>query len=173
MIDIAMLEAGRELDALVAELALGFRWEEWQTGRGLYDQENIKRGKRFHNNKLAFEEVPPMGQEAVSTRPLPHYSTDIASAWAVVHEMRRRGFDFKMEQSGAHHYVGSNGRFTVFNEKTMVSFTCHNAVCSEEKGPGVDWHGAAGGNGHGAELEAETAPLAICRAALKALGADQ
>lgn len=159
MIDVAKLEAGPELDVLIGKMVMGCRVVKRREG--------------------TFDLIVPGDvasvdwvEEVGAWSGMPKYSTNIASAQMIVHELRRRGFDFKMEQSGAHHYQGSNGRFTVFNEKTKVSFTCHNAVCNKEKGPGVDWHGAAGGNGHGAVLvEADTAPLAICRAALKAAGA--
>lgn len=181
MNDQKPIEAGPAIDVLVAEKVMGFHWETDTSDDPGYDgRRTLWWPKKDSGANQSLDDGPyacvwKSGELSIflCDRPiLPAYSSSIIWALTIIHEMRRRGFDFKMEQSGAHHYQGSNGRSTVFNEKTRVSFTCHNAICGEEKGPGVDWHGAAGGNGHGAELvEAATAPLAICRAALKAVGA--
>jgi len=140
------VNAGRELDAVVAEKVMGFRWEEWQTGRGLYDQEGVKRGKRFHTNRLVFEEVPTMGVEAVPTRPLPHYSTDIAAAWEVVER-------FRVEPIGPR----------------MVIVGCYDSAGLGNNGIGCEIKDGVGGSW---QAFADTAPLAICRAALQAVGVE-
>lgn len=60
------LPTGRELDALVAEKIMGFR----------YDGHNWGRGSEWWGCNC-----PNMG------KPLPHYSADIAAAWQVVEHL--------------------------------------------------------------------------------------
>ncbi len=77
----------------------------------------------------------------------PRYSTDIASAWQVVEEMRRRGFLVSIEDDA-----------------------------SDEREPLVQWWNVlfySGDKGDQADLcQKADAPKAICLAALRALGAD-
>ena len=81
--------------------------------------------------------------------PLPNYSTDIAAALSLKDRMVEDGF-----------------RFSLFESRTgaiRVSFICPSGPCEK--------HGSFQHNHHGAyDVEAETASLAICVAALKAIG---
>jgi hypothetical protein len=75
---------------------------------------------------------------------LPHYSTDIAAAWLVMDEMDRRGF---------------HGRLTTPFEPGQPYFA------------GFTPHGMSGWNGRpDHEGSGDTPSLAICRAALAAVG---
>lgn len=144
MIDVTKLVAGRELDALVAELVMGFHWEAWQTGSGLYDQKGVKRGKRFLVNGLVFEEVPPMGHEAVPTRPLPPYSSEIDAAWLVLERILEIEKAKKTDLPVFSVQMAPDGCSAVL----QVGMGCTTVV-----------------------ENASTAPLAICRAALRAVTA--
>jgi hypothetical protein len=106
---ITVMPAGRELDALVAEQAMG--WNVCGTA------DNDKAG------------IAP-GQQCSAVR-IPKYSTDIASAWDVLMKVQD---------------VGSLQNFGGFGWRCEIHAT----------GPGT--RDCAG--------EADTAPLAICRAAL-------
>jgi len=61
------MEAGRDLDALIATKVMG-----WQSAYGFF----------------RWEQTPPSGGEP---RAVPRYSTDIAAAWQVVEKMRAVG----------------------------------------------------------------------------------
>ena len=79
--------------------------------------------------------------ELVITDNLPHYSTDIAAAWQVVEAMHGRGLRYAIK--GYFEGVASHG--CIFDDENWVdSNPLYKAV-------------------------AETVPLAICRAALKAV----
>jgi len=126
--DSMKLEAGEELDALVAENVMGWL----RIPSELNGQQKIV--------------VPPDG----NPHPMdwwwgrsvyglvPKYSTDIAAAWEVVERLERDGI-----------FLWKLGR--------------------EDHLP--NWHVSMGRN-HGPDIESEgpTAPLAICRAALAAIG---
>ena len=128
------MEAGRELDALIAEMVMGLtRHDEsymvdgagkvlrfvWRDGGGAC----VYSGDMF----------------------LPHYSTNIADAWEVVEKLGRwRGFDFMLvmpdPEQTFHLHTYEAGWYEATNdgpERRVVS-------------------------------DADTAPLAICLAALKA-----
>lgn len=180
MINVDKIEAGPQLDVLVAEHVLGFHWDAGTDDspgcdgrRTLWGPPNDPKRDQYGGSPLfdegAYADVAKktgkLSTWLCDRPPLLGFSSGITPAWLVVWEMRRRGFDFKMELSGAHHYESTTGPFTVFNDKTKVSFTCHNAVCGNHEG--------AGGNGHGTTVEADTAPLAVCRAALRAVGSGQ
>lgn len=77
---------GRELDALVAEKVMGWRW---RGGRGL--------------KLLVAPEADTWyelrGDERIAAdafRDVPHYSTAIAAAWLVVEGLRAEGWDFSL-----------------------------------------------------------------------------
>lgn len=75
------MEAGRELDALIAEKVMGWSYKPYYNGGG----EWVKDGR-----KVAFG-----GFDGGS---LPRYSTDIAAAWLVVEKMGNwHGFDFLVQ----------------------------------------------------------------------------
>ena len=75
---------------------------------------------------------------------VPHYSTDIAAAWQVVEKLRTEGFDFFIETRGS------------------------RSPCSVE----VFRTGKTSSEFDTGEIFADTVPLAICKAALKARGIE-
>lgn len=120
------MEAGRELDALVAEKVMG--WEPGPGGIHLFppkDEPNRKRFTRWNGEARVTE--------------IPHYSTDIAAAWEVVEKL---GHKFQM-------FLNTRGKWT------EADF--------------VHWPDNLKGY---VAASADTAPLAICLAALKACGVD-
>ena len=126
------MKPGRELDALVAEKVMG------QTVR-LADDMGVDHDEGdFFVNKPDSKE-PRWGHMLG----LPHYSTDIAAAWAVVEKMQGLGWTFQVDDVG-------------FNDSTEGKW---RVVLTEET-KGHDYHPADG----------DTAPHAICLAALKACG---
>lgn len=108
--NIDEFEAGRELDALVAEKVMG---------RILIPDEVLK-----HTSATNFEDIPA-------------YSTDISAAWQVVE---------KMLELGAYVDIGI-----------------------DKYGAQVQLDNYDGKWESGESIRADNAPLAICRAALKAL----
>jgi hypothetical protein len=111
--NIDELQAGRELDALVAEKVMGYT-----LGTPPSPESAIN---------LAGPEYPVT---------VPHYSTDIAAAWQVVEKFKDRDWRFILDKY--------------------------------DDGWGIEIELSGGKYGSGAV--AETAPLAICRVALKAVG---
>ena len=120
------LQAGRELDALIAEKVMG--WTSVAMA-GLFTQFPA----------IALCGLPPGAQLNADLQVVPRYSTQIAAAWQVVEK-------FKM---------------------TITPNNCHPHIKAkwcvdvELKGSHELWLAGA-----------ETAPLAICRAALRAVGQD-
>jgi len=128
------MEAGRELDALVAEKVFGKESPKWYTivGDNEYDYGGISSCSPGEGTlgwigpqQVFWPNQPSKGIHACS-----HYSTDIAAAWEVVE---------KASGEGPH-------KWSITNE--------HDT-----------WYVSANGV---AEAEADTAPHAICLAALKA-----
>lgn len=121
------MEAGRELDALIAEKVMGL--QPWPV------QEFSERVFRAA--------LVPQGHDPLPCS-CPKYSSDIAAAWDVVERLR----DFK-------HPEDEHAGFTVWQ------------YWKGGYAAGWSWHEAE----YGVEL-ADTAPHAICLAALKAVGVD-
>lgn len=141
------LTAGRELDALVAEKVMG-----WRRSLGCFDNRNNWNPEGVILVPFPGTEYGPKREwttnPITNTRNVPHYSTDIAAAWEVVERLRENGWVI---------------------------------------GIGIDdepWEDPAGGGTHGCSLlgcnrgrtdatdireYADTTPLAICLAALKAV----
>lgn len=76
---------------------------------------------------------------------LPHYSTDIAASWEVVEKMRSMGFYYSVGS-----IVALGGRGPTLTESHAAGFGKRNALFETVSG--------------------ETAPHAVCLAALKAVG---
>ena len=111
------MNAGRELDALIAEKVMGLA--------GVRDGKSWLYGDNWTYHKKGVLCL------------VPHYSTQIADAWQVVEKMKEHGAD------------EHNGITIMYDEnRWYVEF------------PLPSWEYA----------EAPTAPLAICLAALKAVG---
>lgn len=154
--------AGSELDDLVATKLVGIKkvraiWVYWKPP-GEWDIYEPEKHHQYLNKSV--EELPLLyehGEDLLSPRP-PAYSSDVAWAMKLVDFMRKDGFSFKLWQpSNAVIYEGDPQL-----EKAIVSFICPLGPCER--------HGNKNCNHHGAyDIEAETVPLAISRAALLAL----
>lgn len=120
------MEAGRELDALIAERVMGI------------DAELI-------HTDGAPRTIAYRGMQAV-VRAVDHYCTDIAAAWEVVEKMRADGWEFEIWDRDAH--------------LTRAHGVPWGAEFSRE---GLAWEPLR------RKGSADTAPLAICLAALASL----
>ena len=142
------LEAGRELDARVAEKVMGFSKEQRLTlgeYHGIKDVLYLEPGCAAYRRKSEhdgyWENWSPTGAEVIVSDCVPPYSTDIAAAM----ELLLSEF---AKQDGAYGW-----EFELGYEMTTNKFSCwlNNGGCS--------W-----------EMYAPTLPHAICLAALKAVG---
>lgn len=151
-VNIDEMQAGRELDALVAEKVMKWRWDndwdclippeqkakpsemwtDWQPGLTEDWREPVKENH-----------VPGVRYNGDSSKIiLPHYSTNIAAAWEVVEKLQ------------VTHYVNVNIHTPFFDgELHWCYFELHKHT---------DTHPLWSASGN-------TTPLAICRAALKAV----
>ncbi len=161
--NLALMRAGLELDDAVATKVVGIKKVK---GIFAYWRRELERWEAYdpnvHRQYLAgTEENLPLvyqhDENFLSPHPLP-YSTDLSCAFKLVEFMRKDGFSFKLWQpSNAAIYEGDPQL-----EKAVVSFICPMGPC--ERHP---WNTAP--NHHGAyDIEAETVPLAIARAAVLA-----
>lgn len=116
------MDAGRELDALVAEKVMGLEVKPYEKLKGSDIPE-------YFGTLWVPSADQNRGTPYQQWLPLPHYSTSIAAAWEVVEKLKDD--DFHLEEHGTHWKAGFGPR----------------------------WRGA------------ETAPHAICLAALEAIGA--
>lgn len=123
------LQAGRALDALVAEKILGRTdWEHGEIGETSGGNPYCVRCNELGN----------WGDKIFTNdRCCPRYSKDIAAAWLVIEKLEQDGFQISLNN------------FTPYWHVVMT------------KNMGVDGFGCG---------QADTAPLAICLAALKAVG---
>lgn len=87
---------------------------------------------------------------------LKHYSEDMLSAMEVVEKMRADSFSFKVFQP-------TKGPEDPLLGHAVVSFVCGWGPCEKHGNPHYNHHGAY-------NIAAETLPMAICKAALIALG---
>lgn len=127
MIDVDKLEAGPEIDALVAEKVMGWKPDD-DDGHAWEDADGDWKAHR--------KDGPWMDTGEVIWSP----STDIAAAWEVVEKFSK----FRIDNHG--HYDDPKLRYMceVYDEARDL---------------------------HSGRVFGETAPLAICRAALRAVGA--
>ena len=139
--DIDKLEAGRELDALIAEKVMGrVPCDKWRAIHGGFGMAMTNQGPLHINDGCEHDDkCYPVGHPF-------YYSTRIAAAWEAATKI--------VDDTGAimllNDYGGPEGNF----ERYCCDFVKeHNPVEG-----GKDW---------GAEGWADTAPLAICRAVLK------
>lgn len=87
-------QAGRELDALVAERVMG--WESITDELEIAKREGVPEdvdSKRWHRKQVWFKGNERMACEECGT--LPGYSTSIAAAWEVVNHLLCHGWDEK------------------------------------------------------------------------------
>ena len=126
------MDAGREMDALVAEKVMGFTLD--------YEFEQITNAPNVKELRSSDDEWGI----------LPNYSTDIADAWAVVN-----------------HFVGTDGREQDFFIECWSDgewFVAFHPAGYQSRDPKA--------NCDGRETGKPSAPLAICRAALKSVGVE-
>lgn len=140
MTDIDKVEAGPELDALVAEKVMG--WKLHIEERGPHMGEIAPDGK-LH---LWIE-------GRVSKWNVLHWkpSRDIAAAWEVIEQLQSKGI--RLDSLG-------HGNLDCHLETTR-NFSCEFGGWAEDGSPTISWSAIA-----------KTAPVAICRAAFKAVGAQ-
>jgi hypothetical protein len=97
-------EAGRELDALVAEKVMGWRWFHFLNKCYLIPPRNTATGfdpanTLRHWDGEGKEGTPDLEWTTLTNYPnfrLRHYSTDIAAAWEVVEKDDGWGFDWTL-----------------------------------------------------------------------------
>lgn len=89
------------------------------------------------------------------------YSEDMLYAMEVVEKMRADGFSWKAWQPA----LSEHGQ-ALTDGGAIVSFVCNFGPCKTHGNPHCSYHG-------GIDVQAETLPLAICKAALIALGKEQ
>ena len=135
------MNAGRELDALVAEKVMGFHWvDEWQGQPGPYlvSPHGYLAGWRRDDGGITahLDGVTP---DVV----LPNYSTDIAAAWEVVENLADRGWKVDV-QNRYYPCWAVHVHFPVPDYRNVFETS---------------------------ELLVGAVPFAICLAALKAVGA--
>jgi len=124
-------QAGREMDARVAEKVMG--WESVTDELEIAKREGVPEcvdSQRWHRKQVWFNGNEKMACEECGT--LPDYSTSIAAAWEVVEK---------------------------FEAMQLFRYTTGRYIACLADGNSLH------------EGEADTAPLAICKAALKAVGA--
>ena len=132
----------RELDALVAEKVMG--WEWWIHIES--DARFIALGggwvSHLHPKKASGKE--PVDWDVINRAcDLPRYSTDISAAWQVVENVERRFAAVQVIWEGP-----------IYGARCIIRDEDGGAYSTE------------------ADKRAKTVPLAICLAALKALGVD-
>src|SRR5262245_9196319 len=141
---IDKLEPGRELDALIAEKVMGWKWYVGVANLGSGPKYRyLDEPNEWNPLRPEWDGVTemPIGHPAAQDSRFPYYSDDISAAWLVVEKLTTTTKQwFHYEQS---------------------STTC-TAIFQNDAYEGWD-----------ACSEADTVPLAICRAALKAVSAQQ
>ena len=116
------LEAGRELDEIIAEQVMGW---------------TIIKGSQLPRNHW-----PWRTPDKEITYALPAYSVDYYAIWDVINKLREHGMSF-------------HAKGWIKTDNIEVRFS--------------DWYATNGGNGKTVYAIASSFPLAVCRAALKAM----
>lgn len=164
----------RELDALIAEKVFGWEWKLDQDDRGGDPISEVYRvicDPRLWGGyellgmatgaELARIDRPYNGQNP------PHYSTDITAAWEVVVEVQRQHPGWRFSLLGGDRPFGYQlveGGGYICDRSVVYPFGWHARFFGGED-PTVGYPLSNG------EADADTAPLAICLAALKAVAA--
>lgn len=133
------LQAGHELDALIAEKVMGFKLGDEPVGDEIHEVYRSPNGRGYYHYQI------------------PRYSTSIEAAWGVVEKIttdftgvssKGFGIGFKMEYRTES--AGPNYQVTLVETSCAPPFEEMRDICT---------------------VVASTAPLAICLAALKVVGA--
>jgi hypothetical protein len=136
------MPAGREMDALVAEKVMGCKVSHLPFPGG---QERVSCGCRNGEHPGPHDNTDPVWDDILA-----YYSTDIAAAWKVVEKLRGElswADGFQLSQSA----LGQEWQNFPEAPQNGYAATFTNGYENE------------------ASATAETAPLTICRAALKAV----
>lgn len=138
--DVDLMEAGRELDALVAERVIGAKWYAFTDPGDTGTSRILRLDSDARGSLRRGLIVPAQMDEPIDSfygyDGLPRYSTDIGAAWEVAEKMVSDGHVFIVKGDGL--------RTGDFSPRWTV--LCDNLP----------------------RTDADSAPLAICRAALKA-----
>lgn len=133
--DIVKMEAGRELDAVVATTLFGFQWLPWAGNR---EQKVLVRSpQQAESNEWWGKDVMWL---------VACFSRSLEASRFVINEMRQRGWTFRL-------VAFPTGGYSAWFEKHL------QPIQSPDRELFDQIHNA----------EAETEPLAICRAALIAI----
>ena len=148
--DIDKLEAGPELDMLIAERVMGWRWYHLSAMGGNWINE-LKSG-------LVLADYLPGKTHAKYQAPYtgPRYSTDIAAAFLVVNEIHR--MIERDEIDDANYLTLSYSGIS----RVVASFDCN---LNDDEG----WYESINMSSLLYSADASTVPLSICRAALAAV----
>lgn len=142
---MTILQPGRELDALIAEKVMGFkRFNQPPDYDGNYGGEPVLFPPGMVPEKSGWQ-WPPKGKVSFAGFS-PHYSTSIEEAWWVVERMRQRMCCFFLKSDGT-------ACWECYGITDMNSEEHNNPIISQ-------WN---------VYICVETAPHAICLAALKAM----
>ena len=144
--DIDKLEAGRELDALVAEKVMG--WKPWPIQIGTREHTYYFNADGFVDGAM----IHLFDDEYLWDGP--DFSKDIAAAWQVVERLVNEGFCTGL-------LFDDNGHWALVNDGMQ-----NVPIGDEPEYIATTFFVEK-------ELWCDTAPLAICRAALKAVGFEQ
>lgn len=138
---IDKLEAGRELDALVAERVMG--WSRWyEDKKDLYPPEGSPENKGWTKR----------GGIMIQAL-IPEYSTSIEAAWRVVEKIKNLGKVEKTTDDGKEWY--------------NIRHEFHIEWLPDSNMWRAGWYDFRYDDYQCNDIEAPTAPLAICKAALK------
>jgi hypothetical protein len=160
--EILNMPAGREMDALVAEKVMG--WKDVIMGRDDYGGEPVPR---------EYNPRPEYQDEYVIFKHVLNYSTDIAAAWQVVEKVDLMIIPIAVYSSAA-----------AWDEPKILPIKTWWAALRTFSDPSIflpieeydkEWKGWVNLIDQSITLDmvAETAPLAICRAALLAVMEDK
>lgn len=140
-LNIDALQSGPELNAQVAEHVMGWKWLNPEGAAVIMppDYKSGKYGSVIANAPDADQYTPRSREWDCAWAVLPRYSEDIASAWGVF-------MHFLDTHKGIYH-----------TQRSSLGWTL---------GQPMEWHCTIGATN---TVIADTAPLAICRAALKAV----
>jgi hypothetical protein len=150
------MKAGRELDALIAEKVMGWKPRQSKHGYWNLDGPNGEHFTDIDRRDYTAQYDKETGQK-VQQAPwweyfwdeIPFYSTNIADAWEVVEKLGRwRGFDFMLVMP---------------NPEQTFHLHTYEAGWYEATNDGPERRVVS---------DADTAPLAICIAALKAVSQE-
>lgn len=141
--DVTMLEAGRELDALVAEKVMGLTIlaRDWPCGPDPECSTYVAAGTLqvgLLEEAAFYPDRGPVTADPgglVSTLygptkcPVPFYSTDIAAAWQVVEHLRTIGYEIILANAYPTGWVATVFKVGTFTDEDVAAATMPLALC--------------------------------------------